>query len=307
MTKKHLFLGLFLILALTLTSCQIGPWKIDITKTPTDETPAAPPTENGSVAPHFQTDKITYKTPVKIDNDTILGNKKQFILDMYKEPMGEYGNNMTWDNDVDYLFNFYEFGTINVAPYKDWSIVLLDLACDGMCMNTNKYRLAWNKNETDEYATKLVLLDRHSTEYYEPNYLTNAYDTLKTTLYIPELELPDEIKVPDSDYVLTKSERDAYHYTAEGEEDMVAFTDSQIRDVLLSSDESGMGCAFVKKPDGSYDAYSYDPGFLNGESITAQWKDGSAKTNIGENYSLNHRGCGIMNACYYTEEVKNED
>lgn len=243
-------------------------------------------------------DDIVYNgTPKLLDTASVIGGKEDEIVKAYNEMNGGVQPTPSYKwSDIAYFFNFYDVGTIKAEQYKDWKLLVLDLTCDGMCFAHSIYRFAWN-NQTDE----LVLLTKMSNEY-TPAYF-GVFKTGEDSTTVLNGQLPDKIQISETTKYITLVEKD-YSYIFKTQEHTledlgeVVFTDQTLGDVYFMK---GTGCLQVVGPDGAIGRYVYDPGFFEGKKVWIEWKDGSPKTNMTDEYTYRSGGCGLSGSCYLIE------
>ncbi len=202
-----------------------------------------------------------------------------------------------WDGIEGYARNFiwYESGVINVEPYDDWKMLLLQVECEGPCFSSDFYRFAY-----DEATEELIHLSYHS---YSS--LDIAKEVVEPFLAIEDsearlsgLELPLAVQIPDTDYSLTLQNR----FAGIGvDTDGNYFDDAQIlfEDEALGTFYSfGGGCLHYKHPDGTIATYSFDDIF----SEQATTIEGDI-IDLNRDYSLTHNGCGVSTICYSTYDM----
>ncbi len=214
------------------------------------------------------------------------------------------------------MFSFFEIGTINVAPYKDWSLVLLDAECDGMCFRSYAYRLAWDKsNKKIVHLTQYMDKEEEEMSPEIQALLKNNDD--RTTL--AGLELPERIRIPNTNQFLHLGVHDLmYSYYSDSSKNgalqsvfqdrlvgsKVAFTDPVVGNVYFSDGDGkdGSGCFYVQAVDGTISRYEFDPKFFD-DVVT--WNDNSAES-LGERYQYISGGCGVQGNCYVVVPDVNE-
>ncbi len=293
------FMGV--LLSLSLLGCQVSPTN----ETETDievETETESETESvaGANGIRLVYDDVVYNEEIKnVDTDEVLGTKKDVILAAYRDQINL--QTAEWSS-LEYLFNFYDVGVLQKEPYKGWTLLVLDLGCDGMCFNDSIYKYAWNRE-----SNKMILLANISNVEFVSDYVKTIQDGEDTTATLSG-QPPEKIEIPDTDYELVVSVKNSAYTMATKnlpahELGELAFKVSDLGEVYFLPSDSQWGCVELKIADGTISTYAYDTGFFGDKAIFIDWKDGSARTNLNDKYTYSSGGCGIMFGCYMLEEA----
>lgn len=252
-----------------------------------------------------------------VDNSEVTFNPLK-LLDS-KKLLAKYQEAMVKANDETYkpetptnfssilpTYSFYDAGEIKIAPYKGQRLVILDLACDGMCMMATIERFA-----LDEKSGELTWLKNLSNDEFTPPHFEALKKNTDEKFSIKALELPNSVMLPDGknamnlqqwglDVKIDKSVNpDDWGFVSLGK---VAFNDAKLGPVYFA--EALIGALYVVGPDGVISSYTYDNGLLaekNWQEI--KFPGETNPTVITGEYSGLTRGCGIGMSGYYVEEV----
>ena len=278
--------------------------------------------QNGSET--VNADATYYSHPQQLDADSVLSKTQiDSILAAYNDSMGitDAALKQTWttvtkkdstESGVKGYFQFFKSGKIHLSPYQDSDLLVLVLGCDGMCMGYGDfYRFA-----RDPQTHKLVLLSK----YLGDDALSDGRIlglkkaiTEDKTFDLASLDMPKTLAVPGSDQVVKlKGADNDFLPLHEGPDSsdpyLTKLFDSAFGPVYTMGDENndyGVGCVYLKKPDGSVAIYGFDSGLQassEDQNLKITFKDGKQKAFNGM-YIAYEAGCGIMGRCYFTQKL----
>lgn len=309
MISKKLSALLFAVLATTiLSACDVD--QVEITNTNGEKTVVDVTTTKENAASETSVSEVEvvasdvdYQFPEKLDTREVM---KNYIDDIESAIPDTYGT------DLDYtlgLMAIYDVGEIQKAPYEGHRLLVMSLDCEGPCFSADITRFAW-----DKAAGTMTVLKNHSVNDFTPMYLESLYAEGDSSFTLASLELPKTIMLPDGSNSVTLKMKDTDMKTnqnASGDNpyglrftylDEVAFTDDRVGDVYMA--DNTIGCLFVLGPDNVVSTYAYDSGLTDENNMqVAAWDDGSDSDYMGGSYTLKTGGCGIGAACYYIEDI----
>jgi len=316
-----LLLGALFVFTLALTGCGTEIVVVMPNPIPEDTGKGDTPwekettTANLEVAPYFAQGDISYFEITPLTNPSFVEPYKEEITRLYNESMSSSDTGSpeaTWEENLASSFQWYAIGTIIADnDYKDDTLIVLIIPCDGMCFEPTLYRFAWDE-ETGDFTALL----NHSANYYPdapvPDYTSPLFTNKDDTLTLNGLAAPQEITLPDGVNKLTLSS-DSYGYFPTTVPGSLAFENSTMGKIYFGYDVANAetawtACLFLQLPDGSIARYGYNPGFNFGLGKEAPaeamvtWNNGST-LDLTQNYQYKPTGCGIMGNCYLIENV----
>lgn len=308
LSKKFSALLLAVLATTILSACDVDQVEItnkDGEKTVVDVTTTKEelPSENPEPEVEVIATDVDYQFPEKLNTREVMGN---YIDDIESAIPDNYGANL--DNVLG-LISIYDVGEIKKAPYEGQRLLVMSLDCEGTCFSADITRFTWKEATGD-----MKVLKNHSVNDFTPIYLEFFYQAGDSSFTLSSLELPKTIMLPDGSDSVTLKMKDTDMKTnqnAGGENpyglrftylDEVAFTDDRVGKVYMA--DNTIGCLFVLGPDNVVSTYTYDSGLTDEKNMqVAVWDDGSDSDYMGGSYTLKTGGCGIGAACYYIEDI----
>lgn len=254
-------------------------------------------------------DQITFKKAEKLASGKVLINYKQALVE---STIAAYGGQQDLKfEDIADSYTFYDVGTLKLSPYKGQKLLVMNLECDGPCMNAIVHRFAW-----DEQSGQLTWLENMSDGEFLPEYFKVLQKKTDSELILNALDLPKSVILPDgknsmelkqkgTDIYRPKSEMgpNDYNYVDLGK---IAFTHEELGNIYFA--DGAAGCLYVVGPDNVISTYSYDPGLLDESNmVSVKWNNGSDMSYIADEYAQLAHGCGIGASCYFVEEMGDND
>lgn len=325
-TKALICMLMFSLLLITACSNDVKPIPANTDNTTkTDSTQNTTPTEKKDPTPEVKVietsspkdDLIEFtnpgKTPALLDRDQFANEKTRGALyQSYKIYSGSSYSNETDEQDLaDDNFKkyfFFDSGKFKSGQYQGWKLITMSERCEGMCLRDYIYRFAYNPENGEK-----VLLTNNSSNEGVDDYLMTLFTSKDSSTTIASLKAPKEIKIPNTDQVLTLGEEgEDVRMTSYGDLNdglnyipgKIAFTDPVVGNVYFDNDD--YGCVTVVKPDGTTNIYSYDNGFFTGAKKTLKLNDGTS-TPLTDKYIDNHGGCGVRGNCYVAIKVNEQN
>lgn len=246
------------------------------------------------MSPEAIVDAVTFTGVTELFTDSIMA-------DYIDDTVAAYGDGTEDWSYIRGFFRWYEVGVINVEPYEGYKLLVLDSLCDGMCISSYLYRFAYNED-----TGELVMLERHSTSTYTPEYVTPLEAGKDTTTYFSSIVPPETVSIPETGSVVTLAQRDSW-YLNDDNLTTVAFTDPVVGNFYYSGDGKSIGCVYLKSEDGSISTYSYENDLFTDDNVTLTFDDGSGSIPITDNYALTTGGCGLAGSCYFIRDIEDSD
>lgn len=248
---------------------------------------------NLSLPPFYQNGELSYYLPSKkLEGSIFDDDNNQAVAQAYVEA-GGWDGDRGW-NHVSGLLDWYEVGILEKAPYEGWSLVVLNVSCEGPCAQSDFYRFAYNQG-----SGEVIYLPQHSSSTESTDGWLEAFlEEKDENLALKNLKLPESVEIPNSDETVFLNSTYGRASMNFSEEDLL-FEDPELG-AFYSNEHSG--CLRYLHLDGTVFTYVYQPDI---ESVIT-WEEGG-QTNLGENYAFDKGSCGAVHACYILNNEVQKD
>lgn len=240
--------------------------------------------------------------PVQVDFSTLFDSLSSFLIEIdFEQELVDYG--FTLDQVIE-DFKSYKIGTVEQGEYTGQDLYLVTYSPEGPSFRDIMFRVIKD-------GASPIILTNHSDELHD--YYYEKIFGLDEETNIVNLEPTDTILVPDSDFILVKTEEEPFLLMSNYDNlrELYKYNDE---DYLYKDEENG--CFIVRANDGTIREYYFELDFLGEAGDAGQYAGmvpnlldivmNSGEQNNREYIFKKVGGCSGFSTCYnYSDYVEN--